>query len=149
MKYTSTIITLLFTTICFAQSDHCPEVDAYGDKIYTIVEEMPRFPGCEDIGSTDVEKKKCAEKKMLEYMYKKLKVPTIARENGIDGLVVISFVVEKDGCITHIKKLRGPNELTVMYEELICNMPTWIPGKHKGQPVPVCFRIPFRIHLSE
>ena len=66
---------------------------------------MPRFPGCEDKGSA-AEKKQCADKKMLEFIYKNIKYPAIARENGVEGTCVIQFVVEKDGAIADAKVVR-------------------------------------------
>jgi len=81
--------------------------DEEEDEIFTIVQDMPRFPGCEEMADSG-EKKKCAEKKMLEFIYKSIKYPTLAKENGIEGMVVISYVVEKDGSVTNAKVLRGP-----------------------------------------
>ncbi|MEM6723167.1 MAG: energy transducer TonB [Bacteroidota bacterium] len=119
------------------------------EEIFTIVQQMPRFPGCEDLGGSDDEKKKCAEKKMLEYIYKNIKYPSIARENGIEGMVVISFVVDKAGKITEPKIVRdlaggcGKEALRVVQ-----TMPKWTPGRQRNRPVKVQFNLPVRFKLE-
>ena len=114
---------------------------------------MPRFPGCEDAGGSAAEKKQCADKKMLEFIYKNIKYPAIARENGVEGNVVITFVVERDGKVTDAQVLRdigaqcGQEALRVvnlMNEQGI----KWIPGKQRGRPVRVQFNLPVRFKLE-
>jgi protein TonB len=118
------------------------------EEIFKVVEDMPRFPGCEDISSKD-ERKKCAEQKMLEYIYKNIKYPAIARENGVEGTVVITFVVEKDGTITDAKVARdigaqcGQEALSVVEK-----MPKWVPGKQRGRAVRVQFNLPVKFKLE-
>lgn len=118
------------------------------EEIFKVVEDMPRFPGCEDESNKD-ERKKCAETKMLEYIYKNIKYPAIARENGVEGTVVITFVVEKDGAITDARIARdigaqcGQEALRVVDE-----MPKWIPGKQRGRAVRVQFNLPVKFKLE-
>lgn len=118
------------------------------DEIFKVVEDMPRFPGCEDKSNKD-DRKKCAEQKMLEYIYKNIKYPAIARENGVEGTVVIQFVVEKDGSITDAKVARdigaqcGQEALRVVND-----MPTWVPGKQRGRAVRVQFNLPVKFKLE-
>ena len=114
-----------------------------------VSEIMPRFAGCEDLGLTDDELRQCAEKKLLTYMGSQLNYPPIARENGIEGTVVICFIVEKDGSISNLKTLKdigggcGQESLRV-----IKDMPKWIPGKQRGKKVRVRFRLPVRFKLK-
>lgn len=121
----------------------------HSDKIFNTAQEMPRFPGCEDIGDLK-KKKKCAEKKMLEYIYKNIKYPTLARENGIQGMVVVSFIVEKDGSITNTKILRnldgGCDEEAL---RIVQSMPKWIPGKQDNQPIRSQFNLPVRFKIEK
>ena len=77
-----------------------------GLRVYGLVENMPTFPGCGDL-PTEGERKKCSDNKLLKYVYQNLKYPTIARENGIEGLVVARFVVGKDGEIRDIEIVKG------------------------------------------
>ncbi len=122
------------------------------DEIFRIVEQMPRFPGCEDAGS-EADKKQCADNKMLQYVYKHLKYPTIARENGIEGSCVLQFVVDKDGSVKDISILRnlegGCGKAAKKVVESMNNMSEkWTPGKQRGRPVKVLFTLPIRFTLK-
>lgn len=118
------------------------------EEIFKVVEDMPTFPGCEDI-SGKAERKQCADKKMLEYIYKNIKYPAIARENGVEGMVVIQFVVEKDGSITDAKIARDIGAQCADEAMRIVNsMPNWNPGKQRGRPVRVQFNLPVRFKLE-
>jgi protein TonB len=118
------------------------------EEIFKVVEDMPRYPGCEDISDKD-ERKMCAQQKMLEFIYKNIKYPAIARENGIEGTVVVSFVVEKDGSITDARVVRdigaqcGDEALRVVND-----MPKWVPGKQRGRAVRVQFNLPVKFKLE-
>jgi periplasmic protein TonB len=114
--------------------------------IYTVVEEMPFFSNnCE--GSYEI-RQQCGNKKMLEFLYKNIKYPTIARENGVEGTVVIRFIIEKDGSISNIETIRNPSVVAEEVIRVINLMPTWEAGKHHGQPVRVRFFLPVRINLQ-
>ena len=120
-----------------------------GDPIFKVVEEMPRFPGCETMDGSAAEKKECAKGKMLEYIYSQLKYPTAAKDAGIEGMCVIRFIVEKDGQISEGTILRniggGCGEESL---KIVNTMPKWIPGKQKGQPVNVQYTLPVRFKLE-
>lgn len=127
-----------------------PEPDV--EEIFKVVEEMPRFPGCEDLGSA-AEKKACADKKMLEFIYKNIKYPAIARENGVEGTCVVQFVVDRDGTIKDAQVVRdigaqcGQEALRVvnlMNEKGI----KWTPGKQRGRNVKVQFNLPVKFRLE-
>lgn len=123
------------------------------DEIFKVVEQMPRFPGCEDISGGEAEKKKCAEEKMLQYIYKSLKYPAIARENGIEGRAILQFVVDKDGSVTEVNVVRDPGAGTGDAAKKVINamndMPTkWTPGKQRGRPVKVLYTLPVLFRLE-
>ena len=63
---------------------------------YNNVEEMPRFKGCEEMKGSAKDKEMCGQYEMLLFIYKSLKYPVDARENGIQGTVVVQFVVDKN-----------------------------------------------------
>jgi len=94
-------------------------------------------------------KKQCAEKRLLEYIYRNIKYPRQARWNGVQGMVVISFVVEKDGSISETKILKdvrgGCGAESV---RIVNSMPTWIPGTQRGKPVKVLFNLPILFKLE-
>ncbi len=119
------------------------------DEIFIVVEQMPRFAGCEDAELSDGALKTCADQRLLEYIYGNIKYPSIARENGIEGTVFATFVVEKDGSITIPKVLRdigggcGKEVLRVIKQ-----MPDWIPGAQRGRKVRVQFNLPVKFSLQ-
>ena len=125
-----------------------PEVD----EIFKVVEEMPRFPGCENKGSA-AEKKACADKKMLEFIYKNIKYPAIARENGVEGTVVVSFVVDKDGSIQDARVVRDIGAQCGQEALRVVNLMNskglkWTPGKQRGRAVKVQFNLPVKFRLE-
>ncbi|MFZ1456608.1 MAG: energy transducer TonB [Saprospiraceae bacterium] len=122
------------------------------EEIFKVVEQMPRFPGCED-KKTDKEKEDCAKTKMLEYIYKNLKYPAIARENGVEGQVVLQFVVDKDGSIADAKVVRDIGAGCGAEAEKVVNGMNnmgqkWIPGKQRGRPVRVLYTLPVKFKLE-
>ncbi len=113
-----------------------------------FVEKMPRFPGCENIRNKE-EREVCAQNEMLKFIYKNIDYPTIAIDTGVEGTVVIRFVVEKDGSIANAEIVRdigagcGKEALRV-----VKMMPKWIPGKQSGRPVRVLFTLPVKFQLE-
>jgi protein TonB len=111
------------------------EEEVVEDEIFTIVEQMPSFPG--------------GEKAMFEYLGKSTKYPTLAKESGISGIVFVTFVVEKDGSVTGVKVLRGIgggcDEEAV---RVVKSMPKWTPGEQRGKKVKVQYNLPYRFVLQ-
>lgn len=111
----------------------------YGDPskapIFTIVEEMPQFPG--------------GPEALFQYLSKKIKYPTDAVEHGIQGRVTCSFVVERDGTLNDIQVLRGVDpSLDAEAVRVIQSMPKWIPGRQRSVPVPVKYSVPVTFRLQ-
>ncbi len=126
-----------------------PEVE----EIFQVVEQMPRFPGCEDMAGTNEEKAACAQRKMLEFIYGNIRYPAIARENGIEGQVVISFVVDSDGVIQNPRIVRdiggGCGQEALRVVNKMNEMPQkWTPGRQRGRAVSVQFNLPIRFTLQ-
>lgn len=130
----------LFLT-AFASSYPLYEVPSEG-LLLTEVDQMPRFPGCEEL-ETDQQKVACSKKRLFEFILKNMKYPTEARKAGIEGRVVLSYTVEKDGKISDVKVEKGIgggcDEAAVA---LIKSMPNWIPGMKDGKPVSVQMKLP-------
>lgn len=122
-----------------------PEAEPF----FRIVEEMPRFPGCENAGLSKKEKQDCATEQLLDFLSKNMRYPSIARENGIQGTVVVRFVIERDGSISNPEVIRdigggcGAEALRV-----VKSMPDWLPGKQQGQAVRVQFHLPVKFNLK-
>ncbi|WP_235296192.1 TonB family protein [Portibacter marinus] len=131
-----------------------PEVTTDGElpmEIFKIVEEMPRFPGCEDIEGTEKDKEQCAKQKMLEFIYTNLKYPKKDREAGIEGMSVVQFVVTKEGKVANAKVVRSISEGTnKSVLEVVNSMDEkWKPGLQRGKPVNVLYTLPVRFKLQE
>ena len=121
-------------------------------EVFKVVEEMPRFPGCESETDAQV-RKKCATKKMLHFIYQNLSYPEEAKEQGIEGTVVVNFVVDESGSLIDPKIVRsiggGTDEVVLELIELMNNMPEkWIPGKQRGKTVKVAFNLPLKFRLE-
>ena len=103
-------------------------------EIFTIVEDMPSFPG--------------GEAKLMEYLGKNTKFPPLAKDAGIQGIVYVTFVIAKDGSIDNVKVLRGiGGGCDEEALRVIKNMPKWTPGKQRGRAVRVQYNIPIRFIL--
>ena len=104
-------------------------------EVFTIVEEMPEFPG--------------GMQKLAEYLAKNIKYPQMARESGIQGKVFITFVVEPDGSVSNVQVLRslggGCDEEAV---RVVKSMPKWKPGKQRGKAVRVSYNLPVNFKLQ-
>jgi len=118
--------------------------------VFRVVEEMPRFPGCESMSVSTDEKEACAKQKMLNFIYQNLKYPKEAAAQNIEGTTVVQFTVEKDGSITNEKVVRqigGGCEEAV--KNILSQMPNWIPGRQKGQAVRVQYTLPVVFKLTD
>jgi len=155
MKKLSGVLLFLSALHFGAISQEIPEADT---TIYSVVEEMPRFPGCEGKDTTLEAKTKCAQASLLAFFYDNISYPLEARQNGNEGMVVITFVVEKNGSISHPTVLKdiggGCGEEAVrvakgMNEALKNAGFEWTPGKKDGQVVRVQYNLPLRFKLKE
>jgi len=119
-----------------------------GDSIYTIVEEMPLFPGCEEVADL-TERNACSTDKMLKNIYTNIKYPKLARKNKTQGLVVVQFVVNKKGEIESPKILRSLGDgLDEEVIRVVMEMPQWTPGKQNGKEVSVFYNLPVKFKLQ-
>lgn len=111
------------------------EEEEAAQQIFTVVEEMPEFPG----GNAE----------LLKYLAKSIKYPVIAQENGIQGRVICAFVVNRDGGIVDAEVLRGVDpSLDKEALRVIMAMPKWKPGKQRGKPVRVKYTVPVTFRLQ-
>ncbi len=121
-----------------------PEVE----EIFRVVEEMPRFPGCEEKTMVK-DKADCAQQKLLAFIYDNIRYPASIKEHGITGTSVVSFVVKKDGSIDEIRIMRSVHEeMNKEIIRLIKMMPKWIPGRQRGKAVDVAYNLPVRIKVD-
>lgn len=111
------------------------EEEEAAQQIFTVVEKQPEYPG----GTAE----------LFKYLSKAIKYPVIAQENGIQGRVVCSFVVNRDGSIVDIQVMRGVDpSLDKEAVRVISEMPKWKPGEQRGKPVRVRFILPVQFRLQ-
>ena len=106
-------------------------------EIFVVVEDNPSFPG--------------GKQELYRYLSNHIKYPPSAKEAGIEGVVAVSFVVNTDGSITNVTVKEGQGLTKALNEEairVVKNMPKWKPGKQRGRPVRVQYRIPIRFSLN-
>ena len=105
------------------------------NRVYDVVEQMPSFPG----GISG----------LRTYLNQNIRYPAEAQENGVQGRVVVSFVVGKDGHISDVTVLRSVDpSLDKEAVRVIRNMPRWTPGKQGGEPVRVRYNVPVSFRLN-
>ncbi len=105
------------------------------NKVFDIVEQQPLFPG--------------GPAALMKYLSENTKYPVVAQENGVQGRVIVQFVVEKDGSISDVHVLRGVDpSLDKEAVRVVKSMPRWTPGKQNGITVRVNYRVPVLFRLQ-
>ena len=111
------------------------EEDPVEDQIFQVVEQMPEFPG----GMAE----------LMKFLGKNIKYPTIAQENGIQGRVIVQFVVNQDGSIVDPVVMRSVDPyLDKEALRVISTMPKWKPGMQRGKAVRVKYTVPVTFRLQ-
>lgn len=109
-----------------------PEVS---NKVFDVVEEMPSFPG--------------GQAALMSFLSSNIKYPVVAQENGVQGRVIVGFVVERDGSITDVKVMRSVDpSLDREAQRVVKAMPRWKPGKQNGSAVRVKYTVPVVFRLQ-
>lgn len=110
-----------------------PKVEEY--KVFEVVEQMPSFPG--------------GDVALMQYLSKNIKYPPVAEEMGIQGRVICTFVVERDGSVSDIRIARSVDpSLDKEAIRVVSGMPKWIPGRQNGQMVRVKYTLPVTFRLQ-
>ena len=104
-------------------------------EVFDVVEENPSFPG--------------GDAALMTWLQKNLKYPAAAQENGIQGRVLVSFIVNKDGSIVEPKIIRSVDpSLDKEAARVVSSMPRWKPGKQRGKAVRVKYTLPVTFRLQ-
>ena len=105
------------------------------DKVYTVIEQMPQYPG--------------GEGELLAYINKNIKYPVIAAENGVQGKVTLRFVVTKTGAVDKVEVVRSLDAACDKEAvRVVKTLPRFIPGKQNGVNVSVWFTLPIKFQLE-
>ena len=107
-----------------------------GEKVFDVIEQMPEFPG--------------GHQSLFNWLSANVKYPTIAEEFGLQGRVIVTFVIERDGSITDARVVVKSVDPSLDKEALrvVSSMPRWKPGKHKGETVRVKYTVPVTFRLQ-
>lgn len=104
-------------------------------QVFFIVEDMPEFPG--------------GELALRQFIANAIKYPVIAQENGIQGRVYVTFVVNTDGSVADARIARGVDpSLDKEALRVVNTLPKWKPGKQRGKPVRVSYTVPINFVLQ-
>jgi len=105
------------------------------DHVYQVIEQMPQYPG--------------GESELMSYIAKNLKYPVIAQENGIQGKVILRFVVSKSGQVDKIEVVRSLDPACDKEAvRVVRTLQRWIPGKQNGVNVSVYYTLPIAFKLE-
>ena len=123
--------------ITFRLAEEKPEQNASNNtgSVFTVCENMPQYPG--------------GQEALMAYLSSNVKYPAECAEQGIQGVVSLSFVVEKDGSISNIEAKESPDpHLTEEAIRVVKSMPKWNPGTQRGHVVSVQYQLPITFRLS-
>lgn len=107
-----------------------------GDEVvnFYVIEEKPSFPG--------------GEKAMMEWLANNTKYPDVPKESGVTGKVFVKFIIDKEGKVTDVELLNNVDPyLDKEALRVVSEMPSWTPGKQRGETVKVSFQIPIKFIL--
>jgi len=150
MKLLLTFFFLTISFLAFGQSEDTT--------VYKATEVMPRFPGCEELDTTVAAKNQCAQTALLMFFNRNIAYPEQARKENIEGTVVLSFVVEKDGYISNplvVKDIGGGCGVEALRVASGMNQAlkdanlTWMPGKNGGKTVRAQVNVPIKFKLQD
>lgn len=133
MKKLLFFLILGFTTLTTARTQN---TDTPCDKVYQVVEQMPQFPG--------------GQSAMMKFIADSLRYPSVVCTGGVEGRIVVRFVVDCKGNIVNPLVVRSVDPLLDREAiRLVKSMPKWIPGRQNGKPVCVIYNVPIRFKLYE
>lgn len=116
---------------------------------FAVVESVPIFPGCEAYIENE-ERKDCFQSQLLRFVSENFVYSEAARQLKIQGRIIVSFVVEKNGSVTNVQVLRSVDPwLDEEAVRVISSLPAIEPAKQRGKPVRMSFVVPIKIELKE
>lgn len=118
----------------------------YFDKSLELIE-LPILKICSELEGKA--KEDCRNSEYIKAIYTNIKYPTIAREEGVEGTAIISFIVEKDGSIGEFKTHRGiSKEIEIECLRVLQKLPEFSPATKNGESIKFSFNMPIRFRLE-
>ena len=113
---------------------------------FAVIENVPIFPGCE--GLSREKQRTCLQDKLMEHIRQNFKYPEVAKSANIQGRVIVTFVIDKDGMLK-VEHVRGPDRsLEQEAVRIMSSVPKMIPGKQRGRAVAMRMSIPIMFRLE-
>ncbi|MEM1216718.1 MAG: energy transducer TonB [Bacteroidota bacterium] len=122
------------------------------DEPVHFVERMPRFPGCEDKG-TEAAKKACSQQQLMKFVYDNLVYPDSAKQAGIEGVVVVQYIVERDDSVSSERIVKGlgygcDEAALDVIRSMRAKGIKYTPGTSRGRAVRVLLSLPIHFELT-
>ncbi|WP_320815832.1 energy transducer TonB [Flavobacterium sp.] len=157
MKKTIFIFLFFVSLISFSQEENVPKevVLTTNDSLkgkeldnvpFAIIEEIPVFPGCEDVEKK--ERMNCFNAKMSEHIKANFKYPSKAQKRNIQGRVSVQFVIDKEGNVVDVQTRGADPILQTEARRIFSLLPKMKPGFQKGKPVKVRYGMPLNFKLQ-
>jgi len=149
-KFYTTLFLLFLGIIGFSQNETTVDTS----KIYPVAEYMPMVANCAALDTSYLVQRQCSQEVLLKFIYANVQYPDSARMQGIEGTVVVSFVVNPDSLISDAEVLRdiggacGDAALYVINALNPLGL-KWAPGKQAGVPVKVKMNVPIKFKIKE
>ncbi len=122
---------LVFSPMLFAQ-----DVNEDEDVVYVEVQKSPEFEG--------------GVQRLYEFLGNQMSYPKKAKKKGVQGRVILQFVVERDGSVSDVEVVKGVDkDLDKEAVRVVKLMPRWVPGEMDGEPVRVKYTLPILFRISE
>ncbi|MCF2520652.1 M56 family metallopeptidase [Dyadobacter sp. CY351] len=122
--------------LAFRNSEKAANDALANEKVFTVVEEQPEFPG--------------GQQAMFQFLGRKIKYPTVAAKNNVQGRVFLQFIVTTSGDVRDIKVLKGIGSgCDEEAARVLALFPKWKPGRQNGEPVNVKYHLPVNFQLEE
>lgn len=131
------MVNALLLSLCFSQNPQATQpIDTpKTETTFHVVEQMPEFPG--------------GSESLMRWLQKNLEYPNAARENNIEGKVIVQFTVDENGHCINFKVVKSPDPiLSEAAVATLSRMPKWKPGLQNGKPVKVAFTLPVSYKLQ-
>lgn len=116
---------------------------------FAVIEDVPIYPGCENLRSKN-EKKKCLSDRVMKFVQKNFDTE-LASELGLEGRqrISVQFKIDKNGDVTEVRARAPHPRLEKEAIEVVKSLPQMIPGKQRGKPVGVLYMLPILFQVEQ
>ena len=125
------------------------KIDNTGSVPFSVIENVPVFPGCENLG-TNEERKECMSKKISQFVSENFDTG-LPKDLGLTGVnrVYVQFKIDKTGEIVNVNARAAKPELEVEAKRVVSELPQIKPGEHEGEKVGVLYSLPITFQINE